>query len=340
MAVSTWRSSRCASAIAAVVLGACGGGTKTHAAAKHSPRPGWGARVALAIDVHAEQPLADFPVPIRITPDRFDLKRIAADGHDLRFTDSAGVDLQFEVESLTPSHGALVWLRVPALAAGATHLEMYFDNPNAPYLAESETRTVWRAGFAGVFHCVEDGVDSSPAGAATGVVGTNPAEGVFGEALYFSTRKLDALTATLAPVSGDRTLCAWVRPDGVDGVARIAGSTGFALDRDRGGLQCNAAIAPNALAVDTWRYACCVHHGGFDTLFVDGVAAGRPGRSPEKAPAAAFEVGGRHEDAPAKRFAGVIDEIRVSNVARDRAWLAAEAAAKGDIVTFGAIENL
>jgi hypothetical protein len=338
--VSTWRSSRCASAIAAVVLGACGGGTKTRAAAKHSPRPGWGARVALAIDVHAERPLADFPVPIRITPDRFDLKRMAADGHDLRFTDSAGVDLPFEVESLTASHGALVWLRVPVLAAGPTRLEMYFDNPSAPYLAESETHTVWRAGYAGVFHCTEDGVDSSPAGAATGVVGTNPAEGVFGEAFYFATKKVDALTATLAPAAGDRTLCAWVRPDGIEGIARIAGAAGFALDRDRGGLKCNDAMAPNALAVDTWRYACCVHHAGFDALFVDGVAAGRPGRSPDKAPATAFEVGGRHEDAPAKRFAGVIDEVRVSNVARDASWLTAEAAAKGDIVTFGAIEDL
>lgn len=339
MAVSTWASSRFVSA-SVVVLAACGGGTKTHATATHSPRPGWGARVALAIDVHAQRPLVDFPVPIRITADRFDLKRIAADGHDLRFTDSAGVDLPFEVESMTPSHGALVWVRVSALAAGPTRLEMYFDNPNAPYLAESETRTVWRAGFAGVFHCVEDGVDSSPAGAATGVVGTNPSEGVFGEAFYFATKKLDALTATLAPATGDRTLCAWVRPDGIDGVARIAGVAGFALDRDHGGLKCNDATAPNALAVDTWRYACCVHHGGFDAVFVDGVAAGRPGRSSDKAPAAAFEVGGRHEDLPEKRFAGVLDEIRVSNVARDPAWLAAEAATKGDVVTFGAIENL
>lgn len=335
--MSTWRSSRFVSAI---VLAACGGHAGTHAVAKHSPRPGWGARVAIAVDLHAAKPLADFPVPIRITPDRFDLKRIAADGHDLRFTDSAGIDLQFEVESLTPSHGGLVWLRVPALAQGPTRLEMYFDNPNAPYLAESETHTVWRAGFAGVFHCVEDGVDSSPAGAATGVVGTNPAEGVFGEAFYFGTKKVDALTATLAPVAGDRTLCAWVRPDGIEGVARIAGAPGFALDRDRGGLKCNDAVAPNALAVDTWRYACCVHHAGFDAVIVDGVATGRPGRSPDKAPAAAFEVGGRHEDLPAKRFAGVIDEVRVSNVARDAAWLAAEAAAKGDVVTFGAIENL
>jgi len=322
-----------------VIAAACGGPHGTHAAKKQSPRPGWGARVALAIDVHAQKPLADFPVPIRITPDRFDLKRIAADGHDLRFT-SAGVDLPFEVESLTPSHGALVWLRVPSLGAEPARLEMYFDNPSAPYLAESEVRTVWRAGFAGVFHCVEDGVDASPGRAATGVTGTNPAEGVFGEAFYFATKKLDALTATLAPAAGDRTLCAWVHPDSIDGVARIAGMTGFALDRDRGGLKCNDASAPNALAVDTWRYACCVHHAGFDALFVDGVAAGRPGKSSDKAPAAAFEVGGRHEDPPAKRFAGVIDEVRMSSVARDPAWLAAEAAAKGNVVTFGAIENL
>jgi hypothetical protein len=322
-------------------VAACSGGRGTSARATHaSPRPGWGARVTLAIDVHAQQPLTDFPVPIRITPDRFDLKRIAADGHDLRFTDGAGVDLPYEVESMTPSHGGLVWLRVPALAQRPTRIEMYFDNPAAPYLAESETRTVWRAGFAGVFHCIEDGVDSSPAAAATGVVGTNPAEGMFGEAFYFATKKIDALTATLAPVAGDRTLCAWVLPDGVDGVARIAGAAGFALERERGGLKCNDAVAPNALAINTWRYACCVHHGGFDNLYVDGAAAGRPGKSPDKAPAAAFEVGGRHEDPPAKRFAGVIDEVRVSNVARDPAWLAAEAAAKGDVVTFGAIENL
>lgn len=341
----TWRSSHCASAgllagLIAAGSGACGGPTASHAAVQRSSRPGWGARVALAIDVHAPQSLADFPVPIRITPDRFDLHRIAADGHDLRFTDSAGVDLPFEVEAMTPSHGGLVWVRVPALGHGATRLEMYFDNPKAPYLADRETRNVWRAGFTGVFHCIGDGIDSSPAAAVTGVVGTNPADGVFGEALYFATQKADALTATLAPSAGDRTLCAWVRPDGIDGIARIAGATGFALDRDRGSLACNDAIAPNALAVETWRYACCVHHHGFDAVFVDGVATGRPGRSSDHAPGAAFEVGGRHGEPPAKRFAGVIDEVRVSSVARDAAWLAAETATKDDVVTFGAIENL
>jgi biopolymer transport protein ExbB len=334
MAVSTWRSLLCA------IVAACSGGHATAPRPTHaSPRPGWGARVALAIDVHASQPLVDFPVPIRITPDRIDLRRVATDGHDLRFSDAAGVDLPFEIESLTPSHGAVIWVRIAELS-GPTRLTMYFDNPHAPYLDGSESRAVWRAGFAGVFHCVEDGVDSSPAGEATGVVGTNPAQGVFGDAFYFATKKVDALTATIAPLAGDRTLCAWVRPDGVDGSARIAGANGFALERDRAGLRCNTALAPNALAIDAWRFACCVHHAGIDMVFVDGIATGRPGHSSDSVPATAFEVGGRHEDPPAKRFAGTIDEVRMSRVARTPAWLAAEAATKGELVTFGAVENL
>jgi hypothetical protein len=53
-----------------------------------------------------------------------------------------------------------------------------------------------------------------------------------------------------------------------------------------------------------------------------------------------FEVGGAHGDVPAKRFAGAIDEVRISSVARDPAWLAAEVATRGDVVGFGAIESL
>ena len=336
MAGFTWRSSRCASVL---LVAACGG----HAAqtsAKHSPRPGWSARVALAIDVHAQQPLDDFPVPIRITPDRIDPKRYAADGHDLRFTDASGVDLPFEIESISASRGALVWLRVPHFdGAGPTRLTMYFDNPKAPYLAGSESRTVWRAGFAGVFHCIEDGVDSSPLEDATAVTGTNPAEGVFGAAFYFGTKKVDAVTATIPKLAGDATLCAWVRTDGIEGSARIAGAPGFALDRERGGIRCNQTLAANALAVDAWRYACCVHHAGIDMVFVDGVPSSKPSHSPG-AGSTAFEVGGTHGDLPAKRFAGALDEVRISSVARDPAWLAAEVATRGDVVAFGAIENL
>ena len=333
MAAFTWRSSRCASLVIAT---ACGG----HAAqpsARHSPRPGWGARVALAIDVHAQVPLDDFPVPIRITPDRIDPKRYASDGHDLRFTDDAGVDLPFEIESISASRGALVWLRVPHLA-GATRLTMYFDNPKAPYLAAIESRTVWRASFVGVFHCVEDGVDSSPAEDATAVTGTNPAEGVFGPAFYFGTKKLDAITATIPKLADDATLCAWARADAVDGTARIAGSPGFAIDRDHGGVRCGQAVAPNALATDAWRYACCVRHAGMDMVVVDGVLTGKPARG--STAGTAFEIGGGHGELPAQRFAGSIDEIRVSNVARSPAWLAAETAARGDVVAFGAIEDL
>ncbi len=335
----TWRSLLCASAL----VGACKPAHPAEApsvVAKSSPRPGWRARAALAIDLHAAKPLVDFPVPIRLTPDRFDFKRIASDGHDLRFTDEAGVDLTYEIETITPSHGAVIWLRAPKLEAAPTKITMYFDNPKAPFLAASESRAVWRAGFAAVVHCGEEGGDSSPREATTGVIGTNPAEGVFGGAYYFATKQLDAVAVTTEPLEGDRSMCVWVRPDRVTGTARIAGAKGFALDRVQAGLACGAAQAPSTLAVYSWTYACCVHHAGSDALFVDGLAAGTPGAAKDAAPDTAFEAGGAHTDKPAKRFAGMLDELRISHVARDPAWLAAEVAARGDVVAFGPVENL
>ncbi len=335
----TWRSLLCASAL----IGACKPAPPSSApgAGPHaSPRPGWGARVALSIDLRATKPLLDFPVAIRLTPDRFDFKRIAADGHDVRFTDAAGVDLTYEIETLTP-RGAVIWLRLPRLeVAAVTKVTMYFDNSKAPYLDASEGREVWRAGFAAVIHGIEGAGDSSPRDATTGVVGTNPAEGVFGAAYYFATKQLDAVSVKTEPLDGDRSLCMWIRPDSVEGKARIAGSTGFAIDREQAGLKCGEAIAPSSLAIYSWRYTCCVHHAGRDVLFVDGLATGKPGTSKDTMPDPTFEVGGAHGEKPAKRFAGMIDEIRISHLARDPAWLVAEVAERGNVVAFGAVEDL
>ncbi len=335
----TWRSLLCASAL----FGACKPAHPSSAPVttkQASPRPGWGARVALSIDLKATKPLIDFPVAIRLMPDRFDFKRIAADGHDLRFTDDAGVDLTYEIETLTP-RGALIWLRLPKVEVGTVaKATMYFDNPKASYLDASESREVWRAGFAAVIHGIEGAGDSSPRDATIGVVGTNPAEGVFGGAYYFATKQLDAVSVKTEPLDGDRSLCVWLRPDTVEGKARIAGSPGFAIDRDRAGLECGDATAPSSLAVYSWNYVCCVHHAGSDTLFVDGIATGKPGTSKDTAPAIAIEAGGAHGEKPAKRFAGMMDEIRISHLARDPAWLVAEVVERGNAVAFGPVENL
>ena len=113
--------------------------------------------------------------------------------------------------------------------------------------------------------------------------------------------------------------------DGNAATCANGGTIGFAAD--------------DAATVDAWHAACCVHHGGVDSVFVDGVLVGKPARSVVQ-PTTAFEVGGAHGELPAKRFAGTIDEVRVSNVARDPAWLAAEFATRGDVVAFGAIELL
>ncbi|HEY0254177.1 MAG TPA: DUF2341 domain-containing protein [Kofleriaceae bacterium] len=324
---------RCASTLA-LVAAACGG----HPTPKHiSPRPGWTGRMQLQIDLGAAE-LFDFPVPVRLTADRLAPASYAVDGHDLRFTDESGVDLAYDIETISRQAGALIWVRVPRIS-GPTKLTLYYGSPDALVLDPNEAHSVWKRGFVHVLHCVDETNDVSPHQNATAATNTMPADGVFGPARYFATRQVDAVTSQLVPMTGDRTLCAWVKPDSIEGQTRIVGAKGFAIDREGSALRCGGALTQNVLAVNAWRDVCCVHRAGVDTLVVDGAPIGKPGRS-TAGPDRTFELGGTHGDAAAKRFVGTIDEVRISDVARGLPWLVAESHTRAEIVTFGPPEKI
>lgn len=292
----------------------------------------------LTIDLGAAE-LYDFPVPIQLTPDRVAPTSYALDGHDLRFTDRTGVDLPFDIEAISPRRGAVIWVRVPRLA-GPTGITMYYGSKDARTLDPAEARSVWKRGYTEVLHCVDESNDVSTRQNPTTTTNTNPADGVFGPALYFGSKQVDAVTSQLPALAGDRTLCAWVKPGSLEGQARIAGVKGFALDRDGTGVRCGNARAPNQLAVDRWANVCCVHQAGKDQLVVDGVPAGKPAASSGSIADRTFELGGGHGEPAAKRFVGAIDEVRVSDTARGVPWLLAETLSRGPVVTFGSPEAI
>ncbi|MFT3692197.1 MAG: DUF2341 domain-containing protein [Kofleriaceae bacterium] len=318
-----------------MLCAACGAGHKGKPYV--SPRPGWSARMQLTIDLGAAE-LYDFPVPIRLSPERLAPASYAIDGHDLRFTDQTGVDLAYDIESITPQHGAMIWVRVPHLA-GPTKITLYYGSKDALLLDGSEARSVWKHGYTEVLHCIDESNDVSPHQNPTTTTNTNPADGVFGQGLYFGTSQVDAVTSQVPVMTGDRTLCAWVKPGNLDGQARIAGVKGFSLDREGAAVRCGAAIAKNVLAIDTWKNVCCVHHANTDALVVDGASVGKPTRS-AGVPDRTFELGGAHGEPAAKRFTGALDEVRVSDTARGLPWLMAETMTRGEVVTFGAPEKI
>ncbi len=94
--------------------------------------------------------LADFPVLVRLaagSPAGFDYADCAADGSDLRFADAGGNLIPHEIDTWDAAGESLVWVRLPAVASGAT-FTMYFgaDDPGA-----TAAESVWSR-YALVIH--------------------------------------------------------------------------------------------------------------------------------------------------------------------------------------------
>lgn len=100
-----------------------------------------GARIAFP-GYTASETLTNFPMLVRLDAANvpgFSYAQMAfANGADLRFTDAAGVELSYEIESWNPSGTSLVWVKVPALAKGGSILA-FWGNPNATATASPDS---------------------------------------------------------------------------------------------------------------------------------------------------------------------------------------------------------
>lgn len=92
-----------------------------------------GARIAFPGYTGSET-LTNFPMLVRLDAANvpgFSYGQLAfANGADLRFTDSSGVELNYEIETWNPAGTSLVWVKVPSLAKGGSII-VYWGNPTA-----------------------------------------------------------------------------------------------------------------------------------------------------------------------------------------------------------------
>ena len=135
-------------------------------------------------------PLANFPVLVRISPERisgFSYADCAADGADVAFTDAQGNALDREIDTWDTTGESLVWVRVPSLANGAVITMTYGDATVTAQPACQTDGSVWTpAGYVGVWHMnaasPADASASGNNGTAGGSAAVNPA-GKVGSAL-------------------------------------------------------------------------------------------------------------------------------------------------------------
>jgi hypothetical protein len=286
-----------------------------------------------------------------------------ADGSDILFTAADGLTkLNHEIERYTSASGQLIaWVNVPAVSASAdTVLYVYYGNPTA--LPQQTAAATWDANYKGVFHLPDSNTlsaaDSTGTSTFVNTKGVTATSGQIDGAGSFdgTSQALDASTAavTAAPL----TLEAWVKPTALTANGPTNGLILSLLKTNAwsgwyiqwAGSMFKATATSNSsftsssssvLSLNTWYHVVGVFGSDSSrTIYVNGVAG--TGDTTAKAPTftpTEMHIGGIV--GPGNWLPGVIDEVRISNVARSSGWIATEynnQSTPGTFVTLGAQE--
>lgn len=319
-----------------------------------------------------DQPAGRTPLLVRLHTGNFTFDGVNENGSDIRFVaaDDKTV-LNHQVESFDPLMGmALIWVDVPQVEGGQRQdIWMYYGNPKAP--ATGNGQLTFDPDYSLVYHF--DGAVGAPPRDTTAYgnhAQTAPAssiDGVIGRAAQLNGQPLllPASPSLALPAGGAFTFSAWVRADQAAGeqllLARRDGGNALLLGLAQGvpfvEVNGQRAQAGQALASGQWQHLALSADGSALRLYVNGresgslalslpafasviaIGADLPGSraaAPEGAPAEA--------PAPATfgAFAGAVDELRLSKVARPAALILADATAQGAesrLVVYGVDEE-
>jgi RHS repeat-associated protein len=285
----------------------------------------------------------------------------SASGYDIVFTsDATGLNrLDHEIDSYNPATGAVaLWVRVPLLAHGVdTPIYMWYGNSSVSVSQENKPG-VWRNGYGGVWHLSNNGsfsvADSTGNNTAT-ISNVTGATGQISGAANFNGSNSSyirvASSTSIKPATNTITLEAWANP-------RTTGSTNYGQILDlgyRNDSSWNPPFASYILALhDTafnvdfavttagtfhyvttngavlqnhWTHVAGVYDGSVAKVYLNGradastLAVSGPidyGTSGDLA------MGVRSATSPYNGWDGLMDEVRISSVARSAGWIATE----------------
>lgn len=300
----------------------------------------------------------DAPVLVILTPEDIDYDLVQESGADLRFLDPrTNQKVPHEIESWTPGGTSYVWVLVPNLPPdSAKMLWMSYDNPAAP--DQQDAAGVWADEFISVWHMngkcegppphLVDATGSGRDATCNGLVDANIAGGLVADAVVFDTpgQSVELPHMGALQFQTDFTLEAWVAID--DNVLASGDENRFAIRKDgsysllathTGGggqgprfeVEFDNRVDVNQSEPDPgWHYLVgTATEDGEVCLYVDGAQVQCKGAGAEFAlEANPLEIG--------RDLLGVVDEVRVSSVARSPDWIQLQyMASRGLLTTFG-----
>ncbi|MEQ8628639.1 DUF2341 domain-containing protein [Ekhidna sp.] len=265
-----------------------------------------------------------------------------ANGYDIIFALADGTTLDFDIEKYDGASGEFIaWIRIPTLLINAdTELFMYYGNCNYVGGDPSVTAT-YNANYLGVYHfnddlgvtsVVDDRTGNANDGTANGTMnGADVVTGQIGDSFDFDGTDdfINLGTAPQTTGAGTRTIELWAQVDAFDDGGVFQGGTianDFSLHTDNG-TNDNWHIEYNANADEftlsgsssNWHHYALAYDGSIVQLYYDGVLF-------DNTTAALTTAANNLEVARwnANLFDGLIDEVKVSDVARSSGWIQTE----------------
>ncbi|WP_130912432.1 MotA/TolQ/ExbB proton channel family protein [Pseudomonas sp. Sample_9] len=321
----------------------------------------WHYRKQIAVDTTPQgaainQPLGRTTLLVRLHTGNFTFDGVKEDGSDLRFVaaDDKTV-LNHQIESFDALMGmALIWVDVPNVEGGQRQdIWMYYGNQKAP--ATGNGQLTFDPSYTALYHF--DGATGTPAKDTTAYGNTAQSatgtaiDGVVGRALQFSGQPLllPASPSLQHNAGSAFTFSAWLRLDQASGeqviLARREGTQSLLIGVSQGlpfvEIDGQRAAATQALAPAQWQHVALTAEGSKVTLYINGrenaaLAQAMPAFN------SVMAIGADLQEGAFQPFAGAIDELRLSKVARPAALLLADATSQGaesKLVAYGVDEE-
>ncbi len=335
--------------------------------------PGWQSRQKLTFNNTAQtENLTDFPVLVMLNAGNIDYTKVQNAGEDLRFVDTDGTELAYEIESWNESGTSSIWVKVPQIdgASGTDYIWMYYNNASAT--DNQNAAGVWSNNFEALSHLHNDFADST-GNAHNGINnGSSDITGNIGDGQSFDgvDDRIDISSGAGIDnlFTGGATVSAWINPSswGEGGFGRIldkgdttsvnngwalqVGSLGNLLIFDIGfsGNTGRWWSSINSISLNTWQLVTLVYDSASDandpTIYVNGVPVGiiesdTPSGTANSDVSLDLAIGNRSGSTD-RTFQGMIDEVRLETGTRSADWIQAQYLSMTDaFITFSASEG-
>jgi hypothetical protein len=292
-----------------------------------------------------DEKLKDFPVMLEMKDaDNHLFANAKEDGADIVFTASDGKTIiPHEIEVFSKKDKSLVvWVRIPELKVeGYTNLYMYYGNPKA--VAAGDSSRTWANGYAGVWHLNNspkdstsnhiDGkligdckfVDSGISGGAFNVLGQGVIDFGKAEPLNFNPETPFTLELKVKIKNSPKGFI--VLRKGLWTVYfHLLKRWYFRIMDDPKGKGKSLTVFSVDPAIDVWRYIVGVYDAKEKTvaIYVDGLRKrkSKPETLGDFASNSNFSIG-QPWKVKEKGLDFMVDEVKISNVARSSDWIAA-----------------